>query len=69
VSVLTKSGGPLPTAVAVTVTVWPAVSVPLAGLTVSPVGPLIVNATGPPSAVRAVLGVAAIGDRAAEAGG
>ena len=30
---------------------------------------LIVNETGPPSAVREVLGVAAIGDRAAEAGG
>src|ERR1700728_1948390 len=47
-----KAGGPLPTAVTVTVMVSPAVRSPLAGLIVSPVGPLIENDTGPPLAVR-----------------
>ena len=46
-----KAGGPLPTAVTVTVTVSPAVRSPLAGLIVSPVGPVIANDTGPPLAV------------------
>src|SRR3984885_15739257 len=46
-----KAGGPLPTAVTVTVTVSPAVRSPVAGLIVSPVGPVIANDTGPPLAV------------------
>src|SRR5580704_6534077 len=48
-----KAGGPLPTAVTVTVTASPAVRSPLAGLIVSPVGPVIANDTGPPLAVSA----------------
>jgi hypothetical protein len=51
VSVEVNGGGFSASAVTVIVTLWPAESEPLDGLTIRPCGTVIVNVTGPPEAV------------------
>jgi hypothetical protein len=62
VSSVVKVGGPFPIAVTVTVALWPAFSEPVDGLTLRPSaadgGTVIVNVTGPPSAVSVKVAVA-----------